>query len=284
LTCPICRQGTAPDCEVCGFRARKHENGIFEPADAAMKIEYPLTGNDEMASVEEASYWFAHRNSIIAAAVARYPWEAPLLDIGGGNGFQTRLLSSLGEGTVLVEPGAAGCLNAVVRGISPVIRATLESLRLREGSVGGIALFDVLEHLAARGALLGEAWRILRRGGRLYVTVPSLPGLWSSEDVRAEHKLRYTAASLRKELMRQGYEIELMTYFFLPLVPAIFALRTLPTMLGWRGSDRTTEHEHSAERPLGHALRALLRFEAGWIFSGHTLPLGSSLLCIARKP
>lgn len=236
-----------------------------------------------MAAVEETSWWFAHRNTIIAAAVARYPWQAPLLDIGGGNGFQTRLLSRFGEGVVLVEPGAAGCLNAVSRGVSPVVRATLESLQLREGTVGAIALFDVLEHLASRDKLLSEAGRVLRRGGRIYVTVPSFRWLWSAEDVRAEHKLRYTAASLREELTGQGYEIEYLTYFFLSLVPAILVLRTLPTILGLRDSDHTTEPEHSAGGPLGRALCAMLRFEAGWISRGGTLPLGSSLLCVARK-
>ena len=265
MTCPICRLGAAPDCGVCGFRARQLEDGLFESGADVTKVEYPRTGNDEMAAVEETSYWFAHRNSIIAAAVTLYPWQAPLLDIGGGNGFQARLLSSLGEGVVMVEPGAAGCVNAITRSVSPVVRATLESLHLKDGSVGGIALFDVLEHLAPRGALLGEASRIIRRGGRLYITVPSLRWLWSYEDVRAEHKLRYTAASLREELTKQGYEIEYLTYFFLPLVPPIFALRSLPTLLGFHGTDHATGREHSADGFLGRALRSHLRLEVGWL-------------------
>jgi SAM-dependent methyltransferase len=271
------------ECGSCGFRARAFESGVFECEISGARLEYPGSGHNELASVEKTSYWFSHRKDVITAAVRRYPWRGPLLDVGGGNGFQARALSAEREGVVLVEPGTAGCRNAVDSGFAPVVHATLESMCLRDGSVGGVALFDVLEHLASRKALLSEVRRILRPEGRIYVTVPSLRWLWSSEDVRAEHKLRYSPSGLREELTAQGYEIEFMTYFFMPLVPAIFLLRTLPTIFGCRGADRTTEREHGSEGILGRALRAALIAEAVWISGGHTLPLGSSLLCVARK-
>ncbi len=284
MTCPICRQGLAADCTVCGFHGREGDAGIFEALRSpSAELEYPHSGYDELFPLEDISYWFRHRAAIIESAVRRWPWRPPLLDVGGGNGFQAQLLSKLGDGVVLVEPGVRGCENAAARGVVPIVRSTLEALQLREESVGAIALFDVLEHLALRESLLAEARRVLRKGGRLYLTVPALGWLWSAEDVRAEHKLRYTATRLRAELLGQAFEVEHLTYFFLPLVAPILALRTLFSLTGIDKARLGYEREHSGSGIAGKVLRQLLGFEARWLARGHALPFGSSLLCVARK-
>ena len=56
---------------------------------------------------------------------------------------------------------------------------------------------DVLEHVEAdREALTGIA-RKLKPGGRILITVPAHPWLWSAHDVVNHHKRRYTRRTLK---------------------------------------------------------------------------------------
>lgn len=48
------------------------------------RISYPEGGHAVCREVEDSSFWFAHRNRCIVAAVERMPPCGPILDIGGG--------------------------------------------------------------------------------------------------------------------------------------------------------------------------------------------------------
>src|SRR6266568_7755747 len=74
-------------------------------------VSYPEAGNDICFDIEDASFWFRHRNACIRAVVERYPPAGLFLDIGGGNGYVAQALQALGIEVALVEPGSAGARN-----------------------------------------------------------------------------------------------------------------------------------------------------------------------------
>lgn len=72
---------------------------------------------------------------------------------------------------------------------------------LQNESVDSILLTEVLEHCFEPILVLGECYRVLKKGGHLVVTVPFL---WPLHDIPFD-EYRYTPYSLRKILMQSGF-------------------------------------------------------------------------------
>src|SRR5258706_8348496 len=157
-------------------------------APEQVRISYPADGNDNCLTMEEASFWFTHRNRAITAAVRRHPpADGPIFDVGAGNGYVSAALEAAGFPTIAIEPNRAGARNAVSRHVSHVVCGSLPSSAFRAGTAGAIGLFDVLEHIDADRDYLRSLRPYLKTGGRLYLTTPAFSWLWSENDVRAGH-------------------------------------------------------------------------------------------------
>ena len=238
--------------------------------------------HDTCLGVEDGSFWFRHRNECIASLVSRYPFEGVFYDIGGGNGYVARRLLDDGLDVVLVEPGQRGAENARARRHIPrVICSTLSGARIAEGSAGAVGVFDVVEHMEDDQGFIRSVAEILTPGGMLFLTVPAYAWMWSDADVAAGHHRRYTKASMQR-LLKPYFDVEFSSYFFLPLLLPIAALRVLPHRLGLSRT-ATAETEHGTGG--GVAIRAmewLLAREHRCMARGSAIPLGASLIVAAR--
>lgn len=248
-------------------------------------VSYPEHGNAACLQVEDRSFWFRHRNRCIASVVRRFAPNETLLDIGGGNGYVAKGLKDAGISCALLEPGVEGALAARARGVDPVICARLEDLGMDPGSVGAAGMFDVLEHIEDEAGALRQVHNLLRIGGRLFLTVPAYRFLHSADDVAAGHFRRYTLRSLRRAVQRNGFRPEFGTYLFAPLPPGVFALRTLPSLLGLRKPDvnELEGSEHVREGMSAQIVNKLLDAEAHRIEAGRPVPFGSSCLLVCSK-
>lgn len=270
----------------CGLSLARTERGFFTAHSDGPGADYPEDGNEVFFELEEKSFWFRHRNRVLLALLERFAPGGPVWDIGGGNGFQALAFERAGVDCVLVEPGPRGCANASRRGVHVVIQARLEDLELPDAHLAAASFLDVLEHLDDPAPLLRETARALVPGGRVYVTVPAYEALWSEADDYAEHKRRYTSASLERDLSRGGLELEHLTHYFQPLVLPIALLRALPSRLRkLRGASapRTGEEEHSDGGLAERAIVALLERELAAIAAGRRLRVGASIVAVARK-
>jgi len=81
------------------------------------------------------------------------------------------------------------------------IQAPATSLPVEDESFDAVLFTQVLEHLAEPGAALTELLRVLRRGGRLYLTAPLV---WELHELPYDY-YRYTSAGLRHLLERAGF-------------------------------------------------------------------------------
>jgi SAM-dependent methyltransferase len=249
-------------------------------------VDYPETGHDWCAAVEDASWWFAHRNRLLVDVMRRFPPEPPLYDVGGGNGVVAVALQRAGIRVIVVEPGAAGAKRARERGLES-INATLDGAGLAPGTLGAIGLFDVLEHIEDAKGFLRQTYGYLRPGGRVYLTVPAYQTLWSAEDEYARHYRRYTTRSLRRSLADTGFQPETISYFFAFLPLPVFLLRTLPFRLGRARAftESAVRQDHDFGNSIAKAaLRALLGAERLVFRAFGYLPFGGSVVAVARKP
>jgi SAM-dependent methyltransferase len=263
------------DEEPTGFWAAPHTSPVFYPAD----------GHQLFHEVEERSFWFTHRNQCISSTIQRLPPEGVLLDVGGGNGFVARELMRHGVNVMLIEPGRDGARNAWLRGVRPVVNATLADAGFAVHSVGGVGLFDVIEHIEDDVQFLRESREYLVDGGRVYATVPAFSALWSHEDRLAGHFRRYSAGSLRRAFERAGFDVEYLTAMFVWLPIPVLLARRLPYLLGRSAAnaDRTRAEHALPDSLAGRLLTRALMMEHRTISRGGRFVVGGSLLVVAKR-
>ena len=251
------------------------------------KISYPEEGNSTCFQLEDESFWFNHRNSVIVETLKKFPYpEGYLLDVGGGNGFVSSAIERSGMSVVLVEPGEKGIQNAKKRGVSKLVCSSLEDMKIKDLSIPAIGLFDVLEHIENDNDFLAQIHKILIVGGRIYLTVPAYDILWSNEDIYAGHFRRYDLKKIKSMLQRAGFIIEYKTFFFSILPFPVFFFRSLPFRMGFSRKENFKKHvnDHSKKTGItGRILNSIWSWEIKKIKRGETIPFGGSCLVVGRK-
>jgi len=258
-------------------------NGIWR-ARKRSDISYPDEGNRVFFQVEEDSFWFRHRNKCLLELVRMFPPRGVLFDVGGGNGFVSRALQSAGINTVLVEPGSSGVENAAARGVRLIIQSTLEDAGFKERSIPAMGLFDVLEHIQDDAAFLATIKRLLAIGGRLYLTTPAYPFLWSVADEDTGHYRRYTLRSLGERLAALRFRVDYASYIFGAMVLPIYFSRTLPSRLGIRKRRSIMDYHKDASRGAGWMegmVNSIFNLELGWLRRDRRLGFGGTCMVAA---
>lgn len=254
-------------------------------SEISAKCAYPKDGQNRYFAVEDDSFWFGHRNNCVIEVLKRFPPNGFILDVGGGNGFLTLGLAKAGFDAILLEPNRKAVDNAMARALGPIICSTLEDVGFNSQTVPAIGLFDVLEHMADDIAFLKSSRKFLSPDGRLYLTVPAYQMLWSLDDEWAEHYRRYNSKLLAKTLCQSGYVIDYMTFFFSYLPIPLFFMKMLrsKSLFAKMNTDEDCHREHTPKSKIVKiALSVFQKIELAAIRRGITMPVGSSLLAVAR--
>ena len=234
---------------------------------------------DNMARIDQDHWWFVARRKIVARLIAE---QAPLgpdariLEMGAGTGSNIALLQRFGTVDAVEPDGPARDFATARTGVA--IRGGLlpEGVDLADGRYDLIAMLDVLEHIPGDRAALAALRPKLASGGRILVTVPAGPWLWSAHDVAHHHQRRYTAATLRAVFEAAGYRVHHLTHFNSVLFPLVAAARGLGKLTGREGGD-----DAMPPRPLNAVLERLFAAERHWV-GRRTLPFGVSLAAVAE--
>ena len=237
---------------------------------------------EAIARAEPGSFWFRARNRLIVSVVRRhFPDARSLLEVGCGTGFVLAGLRNAFPELRLVgsELLAEGLDVARRRLPDDVELVQLDAAEMPfEAEFDVVGAFDVLEHVDDDEAALAGMRRAVTAGGGLVLLVPQHPRLWSEMDVVALHARRYTRGDLVSKVERAGFDVVAASSFVSSLLPAMVVSRLARRALR-RPYDPVAE---LTPGPLNRAFERVLDGERGLIERGWSLPVGGSLLVVAR--
>ncbi len=242
---------------------------------------------------EDRHFWFRSRNLVLSKIVEKYSSDFPdgfcLLEVGCGTGNVLSMLErTCSRGKVAgMDLFSDGLRFARRRVKLPLVQGDMLKPPF-EPCFNMLCMFDVLEHLPDDIGILQSARKLLLDGGRILLTVPADPCLWSYFDTASHHYRRYTSADLEQKLACAGYEVEFISPYMFSIYPLVRLIRRLT---GGGRDGQPLDEEQIEKKSTGELaiipvvneiLFWVLSQEAGWLASGRRFPVGTSLLAVAR--
>lgn len=283
LSCEATFDDPAWVCPQCSWEPALNGVPMFAPTLSEGSDHFPREDIERLSTLEEAHFWFRARNEVILWAISKYfPTARTLLEVGCGTGV---VLSRIRSGLPHVSLTGGDLLSdalAVAR--TRVPDATFAQVDVRRlpyvDEFDVVCALDVLEHVEEDDAALEQIALALHPGGGVVISVPQHMWLWSAADEYGRHKRRYSRPSLLQLLSDTGFEPVRATSWVTLLLPLVALSRLRHRRL-------TAEHDQFREldlhRGVNRILASVMGAERRLIQTGVSLPLGSSLVVVARR-
>lgn len=238
------------------------------------------TAYESMSAVEDKHWWFVARRRIIASLIERFvrpPAGAKVLEAGCGTGGNLALLARYGKLDAFEYDPTARAKAAAKQVAEIDFGALPDQVARADGSYDLIALLDVLEHIEEDEASLQRLGGLLRDDGKLLLTVPAVPSLWSEHDVIHHHHRRYTRRSLEQCIAKAGLKVERIGYFNSLLFPIAWVQRQAQRLTG-----RHAPLDAIPGKLLNGALEKVFGLERH-ILGKVDMPIGLSLFAVVSR-
>jgi SAM-dependent methyltransferase len=216
----------------------------------------PHPGPEELRRYYPDNYWFspdetaasrmeeAYRRLVlrdhvrfVSRALRSSRARGPLLDVGCGGGLFIGMMRERGFAVIGLDSSREAAAIAWRQQQAPAVCADMENAPLRPGSLAGVAMFHVMEHLYDPRAYLMAARNLLAADGRLVVQVPNaaswqfrlLGCAWNGVDV-PRHLFDFRDRDVERLLEGCGFEVVRRKYFSLRDNPAGLASSLAPSL------------------------------------------------------
>ena len=235
---------------------------------------------DRMAELDEKHWWYRARRTVLRELIRRrirLPEEARILEVGCGTGHNFQMLAQFGRLDAIEIDGAARAIASRRLGHA-VIDAPLPQLPgVPANAYDMIAMLDVLEHVDEDRAALASLAARLKPNGRILITVPAHPWMWSAHDEVNHHKRRYTRRTLAAAVSEAGLRLEMLAWFNSLLFPLAAAARLAGRVTGKEDSD-----DKLPPAPLNRLFETLFGLER-YAIGRMPMPPGVSLAAIVSS-
>ncbi|MBF0319062.1 MAG: methyltransferase domain-containing protein [Nitrospirae bacterium] len=147
-----------------------------------------------------------------------------ILDIGCGQGIMRNQIESISNWVV---NGCDTNMEGLSMNTSDRGRTLYYDIHNRipvfKDSYDGLLVYDVLEHIEDTCEFIESALFHVKKGGWIFVNVPSLNVLFSHYDIAVGHHRRYNKKTLAEELSGHSIVIKDMRYWGFSMIPFLFA-------------------------------------------------------------
>ena len=236
---------------------------------------------------EQRHFWFRGFKRFVAPLIeeATAGRSMPrLLDAGCGTGANLPFLQQYGVAFGL-DYFWRGLQFGRSRAFPRLLQGSVTHLPFAHAAIDVVLSFDVLYCLQADAerAAIDEMFRVLRPGGAAVINVAALDILKGDHSSLSGEIRRYTRRQLHERLTRAGFQVRRLTYTNASLFPITLTIRALQRMRGVKAGDENTGDFYVPPAPVNALLSGMLGLESSLVAAGVNMPIGSSLLCHARK-
>jgi SAM-dependent methyltransferase len=235
-----------------------------------------------IARAEHEMWWFRGMRSILRAWLTRLENTSfkNVLEAGCGTGYMSHWLSQQFHWPITpldLDFGALAYSSSRRR-----TQANIAALPFRDATFDALLSLDVIVHFprGEESRALTEFHRVLQPGAPLILRVSALDSLRSRHSEFVHERQRFTASRLRRALQDSGFAVDHLSYCQSFLLPVAFLKFRLWEPL--TNAPAASGVEVPAA-PLNQILQLPLELEAKLLAAGCNLPLGQSLLVLARK-
>ncbi len=181
-------------------------------------LTFPDDAHVVLARIRPGHFWFENRRRALREVLRGLPIpeDGRALDVGCGDGYLLDLLP--GRLRIAADRNLCDVVRARRPEITAVVAAAGTRLPFRR-SFHLVCAFDVVEHVEDDVAFLRECASVLEEQGRLVLTAPAGPELWSTLDEYAGHYRRYTRKQLSTVVGAAGLVVEQIFPLFRLLWP-----------------------------------------------------------------
>ncbi|MGD8322360.1 MAG: class I SAM-dependent methyltransferase [Gemmatimonadota bacterium] len=198
------------------------------------------------------------------------------LDVGCGDGLLFPRLQAYADTVEGIEPDHR-LVSEPVRPDGTIHVRRFDATFTSDRRYDLVLFLDVLEHLPDAESAVAHAATLMASGGVVLVTVPAWRHLWTSHDVLNHHVRRYTRDDL-VALLSPTFTVDKARHFFRWVHPAKVVQRLMEAV-----RPRLPAPPVIPPAPLNGTMYAMSRLEE-MALRWSRLPVGSSLLAVARKP
>lgn len=233
----------------------------------------------EMAETEAGHWWFMGRRAILSKMLESLalPQNSKILEVGCGTGGNLKMLAKYGEVSAIEMDATAREIAAKKTNNLFDIRSGYcpDDIPFHESQFDLICIFDVLEHIEKDAETLISLKKLLKKNGRILITVPAYQWLYSPHDEFLHHKRRYSAKELREKFVISGLQPLKISYFNTILFPMAVAVRLKDKLL----CKQTSTGTNVPPAPINKLLTTIFGAER-FLVNHFELPFGVSLICV----
>ena len=237
--------------------------------------------------VENFHWWWEGRREILKHLLLLQKNPKKILDVGCGTGETLNFLSRLLPETQPygVDSSSLSVRLSKLNSLAKVYIANATNLPFKNESFDVVLLLDVVEHIASDKKALYEAKRVLRDGGKIIVTCPATPFIWSIHDSLQNHKRRYTKKVILNLAKRVDLKINFVGYFnfflFIPIAVIRLASR-IPSFRWLANYDNSINFEIAKNYYLNSIFKTIFLNDVRLMFT-FKYPFGVSILAVFEK-
>ena len=190
MTMALCAPADTVPCP-CGCASASvvhvgNEQELLRCRQCSLLARAKMPTEEEAVSFYRDDYWVHFRTEQIGRGRAnvyvqalswltdRHPAAGMLVDVGCGGGAFLRHCRERGWRAIGFDPSVQSVAYAREHGLEAYAEKW-PPCSLPDESADAVTFINVLDHLRDPFGVLGEAWRILRPGGVLYIRVPNGP-------------------------------------------------------------------------------------------------------------